>query len=116
MSRHVLKLSTDKNVPVVVTAGYDRPLRSLYLRVHVDEEKADHALSEDGENHNDPNCPHFDSLLEGMRPDAECVASLASNLGLTLPIELVREIKRDADNNVGNRIVSWDGGKILTDQ
>jgi len=42
--------------------------------------------------------------------------SLASNLGLVLPIEFVREIECDADNNVGNRIVTWEGSKILTDQ
>jgi len=116
MSRHLLKLITDRNVPVVITAGYDRPLRSLYLSVKIDDEKSEPAQVEDDEINGDPNYPHFNSLLEGMRPDASGLVSLASKLGLVLPIEFVREIERDADNNVGNRIVTWEGSKILSDQ
>lgn len=122
MSRHQLATVNTRNVPVIVVAGFDRPLRSLFLSVRPDEEKCDPALlvehdeEDEGEGDLDESTLYFDSLICGMRPDIEQVAQLATRLGLALPLKLLQEIARDAANGVGNRVVQWEGSSILSDR
>jgi hypothetical protein len=95
MSRHHVHTQLDGR-QVFVVAGYDRPLRELFLQV----------LSDDG----DPQAEEavlYSSTHEPLCDwrDFDTLTQALAELGLTLPAGMLDAIRGDQVLNAGNRIV-----------
>ncbi len=97
MSRHSIRASY-QGLPVLVVAGYDRPLRELFLHVIHETEGSRGGNAEQF---------LYDSLDEPHR-DWTDMGTLVKTLGrlcIAVPDSMVREIQLDQCFNVGNRVV-----------
>ena len=96
MSRHSVQTHY-RDQPVVVVAGYDRPLRDLFLQVlgPVDEDPSteDRVL--------------YTSLHEPAQDwtDINTLASKLAELAIDVPTSLLEAVYLDQLFNVGNRVV-----------
>ncbi|UEC01677.1 hypothetical protein [Burkholderia vietnamiensis] len=96
MSRHIARLH-HAGSPILVIAGYDRPLRSLFLHVmRVDSDKPDQGQE-----------LIYDSLREPRLDwtDINTVADRLTALGIEVPGSMIEQIYLDQCFNVGNRVV-----------
>jgi len=96
MSRHHIRLSHGGRA-IVVVAGYDRPLRQLFLEVLRDEEGR-------------PTCEDdvlYDSLHEPALDwsDIGTLTDKLVTLGIAVPDSLIEEVYLDQCFNAGNRVV-----------
>lgn len=98
MSRHITRSRHDGQ-PSVVVAGYDRPLRELFL--HVIREATGLAPTESGE------AFVYDSLDEPQKnwTDINTVTHTLAHLGIRVPQSMIEQIYLDQCFNVGNRFV-----------
>lgn len=96
MSRHCTR-SSYAGQPVLVVAGYDRPLRELFLHVI-------HAQGVDGDIAEQF---VYDSLDEPQRDwtAIDTLVETLGRLGIAVPDSMVMEIHLDQLLNVGNRVV-----------
>ncbi|CAM3996139.1 hypothetical protein [Paracidovorax anthurii] len=96
MSRHLLRCACEGR-ELVVVAGYDRPLRELYLRVVRETD----TLPQQGEE------TVYDSLGESGLDwtDINTLADKLAALGIEPPASLMDGIFLDQCFNAGNRIV-----------
>ena len=87
-----------RNRAVVVVAGYDRPLRDLFLQV----------LGPDDEDLSTEERVLYTSLQEPARDwtDINTVADKLAELAINVPISLLEAVYLDQLFNVGNR-VAW---------
>ena len=96
MSRHHIRLSQCGRA-IVVVAGYDRPLRQLFLQVLRDEESR-------------PTCEDdilYDSLHEPAL-DWSVIGTLTdqlAKLGIAVPESLIEAVYLDQRFNTGNHVV-----------
>ena len=96
MSRHHIRLSQCGRA-IVVVAGYDRPLRQLFLQVLRDEESR-------------PTCEDdilYDSLREPAL-DWSVIGTLTDQLvklAIAVPESLIEAVYLDQRCNAGNRVV-----------
>jgi len=95
MSRHQVHAEFGGR-EVVVVAGYDRPLKELFLQV----------LSDDG----DPQSEEavlYSSLHEARRDwrDIDTLVQALADLGLIVPASMLDAVRCDQAMNVGNRMV-----------
>ena len=124
MSQHRFKAKTSDGTDVVVTLGWDRPLRGHFALVekvetaHPTPEVAPAcegpgaaADEDDGEddgflysNLSDPNL--FDRL--GMSPELSYFEGVLSEMGIRAPEQVLRAVEDDAIHNVGNKLVEYD--------
>ncbi|HCE27544.1 MAG TPA: hypothetical protein DET46_00965 [Comamonadaceae bacterium] len=95
MSRHILRLVHEGRNRTVV-AGYDRPLRTLFLHV-----------LQDGEADSRDEVLIYDSELEPELDwsDVNVVADKLTALGIEPPAGLIEGIFLDQCFNAGNRVV-----------
>ncbi|WP_298435008.1 hypothetical protein [Ottowia sp.] len=98
MSRHITRSRHDGK-PVLVVAGYDRPLGELFL--HIIREASDTASREAVETF------VYDSLDEPQKDwtDINILADTLTGLGVQVPASLLEQIYLDQIFNVGNRFV-----------
>ncbi len=98
MSRHLTR-SRHGGLPVLVVAGYDRPLRELFL--HVIREGTDTAPRDAAE------AFIYDSLDEPLKDwtDINTLSEKLAHLGIEVPQSLIEQIYLDQAFNVGNRYV-----------
>lgn len=98
MSRHITR-SRCQGQAVLVVAGYDRPLRKLFL--HVIREGTDTAPRDATE------AFIYDSLDEPQEDwtDINTLAKTLTRLGIEVPQSLIEQIYLDQAFNVGNRYV-----------
>ncbi|EER62143.1 conserved hypothetical protein [Acidovorax delafieldii 2AN] len=96
MSRHILHLIHEGQA-VTVVAGYDRPLRELFL----------HVVRDDGAADRQAEVLLYDSLAEpGLDwTDINTVANQLAALGIEPPASLIESIFLDQCFNAGNRVV-----------
>lgn len=104
MSRHLIHLGHGQR-KVTVVAGYDRPLRQLFLHVVY----ADLAPWEDEQF-------LYDSLLEPEldSTDVNTVGAKLAALGIAVPASMIEQIYLDQCFNSGNRIVEHHGDRPPT--
>ncbi len=97
MSRHCTR-SCYAGQPVLVVAGYDRPLRELFLHV---------ILETQGDGGDVAEQFIYDSLDEPQRDwtDIDTLVETLGRLGIAVPDSMVMEIHLDQLLNVGNRVV-----------
>lgn len=98
MSRHITR-SRHEGQAVLVVAGYDRPLRELFLHViRVATEAAPRDAAE---------AFLYDSLDEPQKDwtDINTLAETLARLGIEVPQSLIEQIYLDQTFNVGNRYV-----------
>ena len=98
MSRHLTR-SRHGGLPVLVVAGYDRPLRELFL--HVIREGSDAAPREAAE------AFIYDSLDEPQKDwtDINTLTATLAHLDIKVPPSVIEQIYLDQTFNVGNRYV-----------
>src|SRR6218665_799355 len=98
MSRHIIR-TCHEGLPVMVIAGYDRPLRELFL--HVIREASGSAPTEAAETF------VYDSLDEPQKDwtDINTVTDALTRLGIEVPQNMIEQICLDQCFNVGNRVV-----------
>jgi hypothetical protein len=98
MSRHIIRSRHD-GLPVLVVAGYDRPLRELFLQVI--REAADTAPKNTAETF------IYDSLDEPHEDwtDINTLCEKLARLDIQVPRSLIDQIYLDQVFNVGSRIV-----------
>ena len=96
MSRHVLHL-VHEGRKVAVVAGYDRPLRELYL--HVVHDDAASSSQEEEFLYDSLNDPGLDWT------DINTIADKLVDLGIDPPASLIEGIFLDQCFNAGNRVV-----------
>lgn len=98
MSRHITRCHHEGQ-PVMVVAGYDRPLRELFL--HVIREASGSAPTEAAE------AFVYDSLEEPQKDwtDINTVTDTLTRLGIGVPQSMIEQIYLDQCFNVGNRFV-----------
>lgn len=98
MSRHLTR-SCHGGLPVLVVAGYDRPLRELFL--HVIQEGTDTAPRDAAE------AFIYDSLDEPQKDwaDINTLTETLARLDIKVPPSLIEQISLDQTFNVGNRYV-----------
>lgn len=98
MSRHITR-SHHNGKPVLVVAGYDRPLRELFLNVIL--EASDTAPKNAAE------AFVYDSLEEPQKDwtDINTLSETLKCLGIEVPPSLIEQTHFDQAFNVGNRIV-----------
>lgn len=96
MSRHHAQARCGQR-NVLVVAGYDRPLRELFLQVLVE---ASGALDDD-------EAILYASLHEPWRDwtDIATVTAQLERLGVEVPGSLLRAVRRDQMLDAGNRVV-----------
>lgn len=96
MSRHIARLQHEGQ-PAVVIAGYDRPLRSLFLYV----------VRGDSDIPSPDNTLIYDSLLEPGADwtDINTIADKLAALGIEVPVSMIEQIYLDQCVNAGNRVV-----------
>lgn len=99
MSRHITRSRHDGQ-PVLIVAGYDRPLRTLFLNVI--REAADTAPKSPAE------AFLYDSLDEPHEnwTDINTLCEKLARLDITVPRSLIDQVYLDQVFNVGNRIVA----------
>lgn len=95
MSRHHVHTQL-AGCQVLVVAGYDRPLRELFLQV----------LSDDGTGQAEEDVL-YSSLLEPQRDwrDLGTLTQALAELGLALPPGMLDAIRADQVLNAGNRMI-----------
>jgi hypothetical protein len=100
MSQHYFKTSYQGQA-ITVLMGWDRPLQGHFLVVEKDDVKEDAFVYSN----------LLDPALNGYRglpPSLEYFKTKLSELGLTVPERMIREIEADRSANVGNRHVWYD--------
>jgi hypothetical protein len=82
---------------VLVVAGYDRPLRQVFLQV---------LITHDGDNAADENVLYA-SVHEPWRDwsDVATVRDQLAQLGMVVPNSLLNAVRLDQISNAGNRVV-----------
>lgn len=95
MSRHLIE-SYREHVPVLVVAGYDRPLRSLYLQVWEDPTAHSHV------DQSILYASHLD--LSRDWSDIDSVAEVLERLAIVVPDSFIAALQEDQCHNRGNRI------------
>lgn len=86
---------------IFVMAGWDRPLKQLFLLVEKEPNAAE------GSEEVAPTVVLFDNGLRGMK-DVAAIGSQLASLGISVPEKLLAEVELDRLNNVGNRMVVYE--------
>jgi len=103
MSRHITRCRHEGQ-PVIVVAGYDRPLRELFL--HVIREAMGSAEAAE--------VFIYDSLDEPQKDwtDINTVTDALARLGIAVPQSMIEQIYLDQCFNVGNRFVEHPAAEV----
>jgi hypothetical protein len=98
MSQHVFETFLHA-MPLTIVMGWDRPLQGFFLMVSKDDEEEEKYLYSNLE---DPNLDRNN----GMAHSLEYLEDKLAALGLSVPTEMLSELRKDCALNVGNRYVN----------
>ena len=98
MSQHIFETVLHA-MPVTVLMGWDRRLQDFFLMVSKDDEAEETYLYSNLED------PNFDRNA-GMADSLKYFEAKLAALGLSVPPEMLRELREDCVRNVGNRYVN----------
>lgn len=98
MSQHCYH-STYQGQPITILMGWDRPLQGFFMVIH-EEEKEDYVYT----NLEDPTLFSFGGFPHSLDHFQQKLIELR----LSVPAQMIQEIKKDAVANMGNRYVIYE--------
>jgi hypothetical protein len=124
MSQHKFKTVMADGRDVMVTLGWDRPLRGHFALVEqivadeVEQEvgKVDSSASpDDGEDFDENDGFVYSNLRDpnliesyGLSASLGYFEKLLKGMGILVPVQIMLAVEQDAINNVGNKLVMYD--------
>ena len=99
MSQHTFETRHHSNRPILIRAGWDRPLRGFFMTVEYTDDGKSDGETEFAYNNLDQAYPHPTTF--------EPFQMALDRVGLRVPAKMVREIRGDMIDNTGNKVVRW---------